>query len=50
MGENVKKMAQMSTSVYVRSDSPEKTANVIITTSVEGTKIMMNTILLNKKN
>ncbi len=48
MGGNVKKMEQMSTSVYVRLDSPEKTVNVIITTSLKGIKIKMNIILLNK--
>jgi len=48
MGGNVKKMEQMSTSVYVRSDSPEKTVNVIITISVIRIEIKMNKILLNK--
>jgi hypothetical protein len=35
MRENVKKMGQMSTSVYVRMDSPEKTVNVNETASVK---------------
>ena len=39
----------MSTSVYVRSDSREKTVNVITKNLVKKIKIKMNTILLNKK-
>ena len=50
MGGNAKKMERMSTSVYVRLDSLEKTVNVIIKIWVKKNEIINNTILFNKIN